>query len=195
MSLCCGKQLDCGTSDFLFSFLFICHFCCCNCCYAFSGEWGMFQGQTRHKSRARKKTKYIHKNERGSSTRVSLKREQKNLNSVSERAFLRPKIISRLLERVAGVRSASGRTLIIISSRPLANHSLTLFSQNRKLTRRRRNARPAALVMRSCSQAQLKSSNDPLLLKRKLKDLSLFIAEGKGRGKGKWLFWGESNGF
>lgn len=154
----------------------------------------MFQGQTRHKSRARKKTKYIHKNERGSSTRVSLKREQKNLNSVSERAFLRPKIISRLLERVAGVMSASGRTLIIISSRPLANHSLTLFSQSRKLTRRRRNARPAALVMRSCSQAQLKSSNDPLLLKRKLKDLSLFIAEGKGRGKGKGKGEGKGKG-
>ena len=90
----------------------------------------------------------MHKNERGSTTRVSLKREQKNLNSVSERAFLRPKIISRLLERVAGVRSSSGRALIIISSRPLANHSLALFSQSRKPTRGRRNARPAALVIR-----------------------------------------------
>ena len=108
----------------------------------------MFQGRTRHKSRARKKTKYMHKNERGSTTRVSLKREQKNLNSVSERAFLRPKIISRLLERVAGVRSSSRRALIIISSRPLANHSLALFSQSRKPTRGRRNARPAALVIR-----------------------------------------------
>ena len=87
----------------------------------------MFQGRTRHKSRARKKTKYMHKNVRGSTTRVSLKREQKNLNSVSERAFLRPKIISRLLERVAGVRSSSGRALIIISSRPLANHCWLSF--------------------------------------------------------------------